>query len=642
MNARILSPYIWLLCIYALHAQDAAVLSLAKYPQLADYTAFYAAQSAFDQKDYPSVERRLKPIWDHAPKSPLIGKAAALLANAYLEQNEPKKAQAAVERYRANMRGPEAEVLLAKATSDPAHLQRLVTDFTQSPEAKDAIAADPKLLATLSPKAHLVRALNLPFAQARPDLQAAAAGLTGPDLDLARVRLASDSNPALRALTVAPGEIDAERLYYLSRTGATTEALARLQQAYPKSPWRLRALLRAGDALFLQNEPSTYGPLYTACADAFPADPRAAICQWRAAWAAYRARRPDAKTLFEALPTRYPGSELVPNALYFLGRIAESANDPATARAYYDEVIQSYPNFFYATQARERTQILKSTTPNARVSSFLQMQPWRTAAKPEAFNASPASRARAERARLLADAGLDDLADAEIRFGARTEGQPEVAALELAEIANRRNAPNLAIRAIKQLTPNYLRLPPSAAPDQFWKLAFPFPFRGAVEKYAKALNLDPYLIAALIRQESEFDPKIVSHANAYGLTQLLPSTAREIARKLQLPFQTDHLFRPDLNVQIGATFLKSLFDRLGGKWEQTLAAYNAGPGRVAKWQQWGEFREPAEFIETIPFDETRNYVQSILRNADLYRRLYAAKPVALASNDGDIGRKDAR
>ncbi len=100
------------------------------------------------------------------------------------------------------------------------------------------------------------------------------------------------------------------------------------------------------------------------------------------------------------------------------------------------------------------------------------------------------------------------------------------------------------------------------------------------------------------------------------------------------------LFTPDVNLQIGTYFLRSLLDRLRGNWEATLASYNAGPARVAKWLTWGTFEDPAEFIETIPFDETRNYVMSVLRNRDLYRRLYGPKTVALASTNGNISRKN--
>ena len=78
-----------------------------------------------------------------------------------------------------------------------------------------------------------------------------------------------------------------------------------------------------------------------------------------------------------------------------------------------------------------------------------------------------------------------------------------------------------------------------------------------------------------------------------------------------------------MNLQLGAYYLRSIADKLEGKWEAVLAAYNAGPTRAVQWLKWGDFREPAEFMETIPFRETRNYVSVILRNADAYRRIYS-------------------
>ena len=152
------------------------------------------------------------------------------------------------------------------------------------------------------------------------------------------------------------------------------------------------------------------------------------------------------------------------------------------------------------------------------------------------------------------------------------------------------------------------------------------PYRTDLERYSKQNGLDPFLLAALIRQESEFNPKAVSRSNARGLTQILPTTGRELSRRLKVrPYNTARLFQPVVNLQLGTFYLKSIVDSLGGRLEAALAAYNAGPSRAHAWLSWGEFREPAEFIETVPFTETRNYIQTVLRNADTYRRIYAGE-----------------
>jgi soluble lytic murein transglycosylase len=115
----------------------------------------------------------------------------------------------------------------------------------------------------------------------------------------------------------------------------------------------------------------------------------------------------------------------------------------------------------------------------------------------------------------------------------------------------------------------------------------------------------------------------VSRAKAYGLTQILPVTGRQFARSVGIPrFTTRLLYQPATNLKIGSSILKSMLDAHGGSLEQTLAAYNAGPARVTDWLTWATYREPAEFVESIPFTETRDYVQGVLRNAEMYRRLY--------------------
>ncbi|MDZ4866672.1 MAG: lytic transglycosylase domain-containing protein [Alphaproteobacteria bacterium] len=139
-------------------------------------------------------------------------------------------------------------------------------------------------------------------------------------------------------------------------------------------------------------------------------------------------------------------------------------------------------------------------------------------------------------------------------------------------------------------------------------------------------GVPPALILALIRQESEFDPAAVSSANARGLLQLLPSTAQEVARRNALPYAgADDLHKPEINLAIGCYHVKDLLDALGGSWVLTIAGYNAGKARVLAWTTThGDLRDDAkvdviDWIEAIPFDETRNYVMRVLENHLAYK-----------------------
>jgi soluble lytic murein transglycosylase len=130
------------------------------------------------------------------------------------------------------------------------------------------------------------------------------------------------------------------------------------------------------------------------------------------------------------------------------------------------------------------------------------------------------------------------------------------------------------------------------------------------------------MVASLIRQESGFRPDAVSYSNAYGLMQLLPSVGRAMARKAGLHyFRTSDLLNPVININLGTLYLKQLMDEFNGNAEYAFAAYNAGDYRVSAWQKIGDYRGMAEFVESIPFTQTHEYVESIVRNEQMYRAI---------------------
>jgi soluble lytic murein transglycosylase len=349
------------------------------------------------------------------------------------------------------------------------------------------------------------------------------------------------------------------------------------------------------------------------------------MCHWKVVWSEYAQRTAAAAELLREHLTRFPASEKAGAALYFLGRLSEEAAERGAARAWYEEDAARFPNSYYAMLSRKRLgEAAVGRAPvAAAVTQFLARVRFPARETRPSFQPGPVTRLRLERARLLVAVGQDDWAVTELRYGARNGAEPHLAAIELARIAARNGADAQGIRYIKALAPGYLFLPLDAAPAEFWRLAFPMPFRAALEKYCRERRLDPFLIAALVRQESEFDPQAVSRAKAYGLSQVLPSTGRQLARKVGLRrFSASMLFQPAVNLNLGTYMFRSLVDQYGGRLEPALAAYNAGKSRSDAWLNWGAFREPPEFIETIPFTETRNYVQIVLRNAELYRRLY--------------------
>jgi len=637
----------------------------AKLPKLNDYVAWFLASAQFDAQQFSETPRTLEAVWAQTPPSPLVGRSALLAAQAYLQSGNPHQAVAVLRKYYSRVAQPQGDLAMASALAADNDLagaavydQRVYYGYPQSAEAEQAggdIAALKTKLGDRYPPALgtsiLSRATKLldagQFAKARQELTLMISQLGGAERDTALVKIGvadylqrqtAEAQKYLSTLSVDTPEADAERLYYVLLTArrksdqdAISAVLDRLAKQHPESPWRLQSVVAAADSSLVDNAFETYEPLYRICYEAFPKAPAAGGCHWKIAVGHYLRRAPDAENLLREHLERYPASDDTPAALYFLGRLAETVNDPASARILYGTVTRQYPNHYHAALATERMTRLgtpavsrQGTSAPAEAAAFLQNISFPVRVRARSFEPNALANQRLERARLLTAGGLEEWAEIELRYAAQNEDQPHVMALELASMARDRNAPEQAIRYLKRYAPDYLYIPIESAPADFWRLAFPRAYWAEVEKHAKANQVDPYVLAALIRQESEFDPKATSTANARGLAQILPSTGRELSRRLGIKYSTSRLFQPDTNLRLGAYYLKSIADRFDGRWEAALAAYNAGPRRANEWLMWGDFRDPAEFIEAVPFSQTRNYVQIVLRNAGIYRRIYAA------------------
>ncbi|MGI9069755.1 MAG: transglycosylase SLT domain-containing protein [Bryobacteraceae bacterium] len=641
-------------------AQYAASAS-KKAPLLDDYAEYIRAQAEYGLKNYAEVAKAATHVFDQVPVSPFVGPAAALAVRADLDSDNPKQALELVKKYHERIPQPEADLLLARsfaAAGDLAqaaeYFQRVYYNYPTANEATDAANALVDLKQRLGdayppimPSAMLGRAQKLFDARnpaaARIELAAAIPEIGGAQRDLARVRLGeadflsnhtSAAFEYLTALKVDDPEADAERLSYLIRCARKLDRhadvkpfLKQLEQQHPNSLWRLDALIFVADQTRLDHDVEAYLPLYRACAATFPKSPRAAWCDWRVAFESYRKDADDAYDLLRSHIQQYPGSEDVNNSIYFLGRLSERKKDVGSSRACYEEVTKRFPNSYYAILARERLDqpSLEAATSNSAMLEFLRSVQWPPRPEFPSFTPAETVQSRMDRAQLLQLTGLNDFAEGELKFGARNDGeQQNIYAYELAKFAAARKAPDQAMRYIKAYAPGYLYMPLDEAPVPFWKLAFPIQFRASIEQRSREQGLDPFLVAALIRQESEFNVKVISHANAYGLMQLLPSTGRGLARQFHVRrYTTAQLLTADRNIQLGTSYFRNLLNSFGGQTELALASYNAGPSRATLWRTWGPFREQAEFVETVPFHETRGYIQIVLRNADVYRRLYA-------------------
>jgi soluble lytic murein transglycosylase len=620
-----------------------------KLPRLADYTAYYLASALVEMKDAAGALKELEPLRGFVPASPLAGKALLVESRALVELDRAAEAAKLLRDRYAELPQPLGDLALADAYRAAGDAQ--ATGFYQNvyysyPATEAATRAGTALAAESNPPPPPLLRLERPgkwlvakeYFRARKEFAALAAELTGEERDIAAVRVGAVDylrklNAAamkyLAGLDVQSPEANAERLYYLVELGRRLDddalvarSLADLAAKYGQSKWRLRALLAAANRHLVNNEPDLYEPMYRACFTAFPSDAEAPNCHWKVAWSAYIRRRKDAPQLLREHLTHFPGSSNAGAALYFLGRQAESQRDFTSARAYYQKIADRFPGYYYGLLARERLAQASIVRAPAQPQGVQWLNDVAFPARRAPVNQEPSAATvrRIERAKFLYAGGLQALAEAELRFGAKSDGQPHLLAMEMARSAQ---TTHQGLRFMKSLVQDYLTMPLDTAPQQFWELLFPLPYRNELVKATGASGLDPFVVAGLIRQESEFDPKAVSRANARGLTQVKPPEGRFLARKAGLKqYSTPMLFQPAVNLRLGTMYLRSLLDQWGGKWEQTLASYNAGKSRVIKWLNFGDYSEPAEFIETIPFTETREYVQSVLRNAAIYRKLY--------------------
>jgi soluble lytic murein transglycosylase len=224
--------------------------------------------------------------------------------------------------------------------------------------------------------------------------------------------------------------------------------------------------------------------------------------------------------------------------------------------------------------------------------------------------------------RALLGAGLYDDAVAELRWAAREKGPSPYIDATIAYALHRKGELRPAITAMRRAYPQFMATGGEALPAPMLRVIFPIDYWDLLRRHAAARNLDPYLVAALVAQESTFQADVRSIANAWGLMQIVPGTGRRYASRLGIAkFSTARLTDPEVNVRIGTSYLADLVARFGDI-AQALAAYNAGENRVERWRDERPGLETDEFIDDIPFPETQNYVKRILGTSEDYRLLY--------------------
>ena len=439
-----------------------------------------------------------------------------------------------------------------------------------------------------------------------------------------------DAKLALALVGNVSGDLDAQRLYLLGQVAfasndndAFYRSVDELRQTAPASPWLEQALLSAANLHLVHHEYDQALDAFREAQQRFPTGARASYVHWKAAWLTLRqGRTEEAKKAFEEQIALYPSGAETPAALYWRARLAEEDNEPVMARAFYQKLSDRYRNFYYAELARQRLKNLPGAAETTATYALLDRVAPLDSNVRITESEPPADELHVQKAELLGNGGLVDFAVRELQAATAIDGGSWCTG-ETAQLYLETGHYDRAIEFMKHSAPNYFALDIPDMPRKYWEALFPRAYWSDLKRSASSNGLDPYLVASLIRQESEFNPNAVSRANAVGLMQLLPKTGKAVAREVKLKrYNASQLYTPAVNMELGTRYFRGMVDKFGGSFEYALAAYNAGSERVEEWLGEGKYRDPQEFVESIPFTETREYVQAILRNAGVYKQIY--------------------
>lgn len=446
------------------------------------------------------------------------------------------------------------------------------------------------------------------------------------DYFLRRYRNARES---LRAFLTRGARQDEARFFYLMsqrglRNYATFERLVRaLERDFPESTWAEEALNNLATFYIQRDRDDEADAVFREMYARFPRGRHAERAAWKAGWTSYRSGDlREAVRYFESASASFPRSNYRPAWLYWSGRARTAMGDESGGLARYRLTVADYHNTYYGRLAEA---ILKEQGVPLGSSNLVFASSAASGTDDEYFPPTE------DTIRMLLAAGLYEPAVKELEFARAKWGDSPAITATLAW-ANKQMAAaesgskefTLArgsITLIKRAYPQFMAYGGDQLPREILTTIFPLEYWDLIRKHAAANKLDPYLVAALMAQESTFVPDIKSHAGAYGLMQMMPSTGRRYARKLKLRYSVRLLTTPETNIRMGTMYLADKIREFGSV-HLALASYNAGETPVRRWMREHPGLPQDEFIESISYPETQHYVKRLLGTAEDYRRLY--------------------
>jgi soluble lytic murein transglycosylase len=440
-------------------------------------------------------------------------------------------------------------------------------------------------------------------------------------------------------------DLHAKALYQGARcyaaTGARDQAMsryARIEAEHAEHSYADDARVRSAELATDAGDDALAARLLAEVPRRYPTGDLLNEALWRLAFSSWRAGRwADALHWLDENLRLVPHEEIwyaEGRAQYWKGRVFERQGKADEARTWYERAVREYPLSVYALLALGRIRALDPSAEQKLVSALRadihHVPAWTFAARPlfgdpgflravELARMGQGSDARRELARL----GLQTSADK--HAPPRAAGDDEDLQWITAILLDRGGVWSASHSIPRYGVTRYRLEYPKGIGEAKWKLSYPRAFPALVTRNAKANGLPEQLQLAIMREESAFSPRTESFANAIGLTQMLVKTAKRFSNGA--PVNRDVLLDPARNVELGSRFLGFLWRHFGSAPPLTIAGYNAGEAAVDRWLAERADLAMDEFIETIPYDETRNYTKRVLASFFAYSWLYADKPV---------------
>ncbi len=624
---------------YALWLRGKALQSAGKHAEAMDAFAELA-------KDFPTSLRfrEAKLLWTNSASQ--LGQADKI-PNFLQDLNEKNQADALL--LTAKVYETQGNQTQAIAFYRKVYFYGAGTDASREAETK--LTALGQNLVPQTAEEILTRADKLSNAKNYAEAQTAYSNLTlnfpnavTPQINLKRlIALANlpQTAEAQRAFNLIPNSANekAEAYHQLAlgyakarqweQARATVEEM---RQKFPKSDFTPKTLVDVG--LSARNAKNSLDEAYflKTAVSAYPDAIVVAPAQFELAWLEHENNnfQTSSQMLTEHL-ARYVDKDNTNRgkAGYWAARDSEKAGKIAEACALYDGVLHRYSANWYGYLALQKLTTLRGqgkcqTAPNFPADSFVpkavaNLKTITVAAE----TSTPKEFEKVEKAEELDIIGLFDWAIDELKEAQKTANNSPKVNFALAQHYRFKQDNVGALLALAKSYPDYSQMFPEEMGQAEWDIFYPLTNWNEIKHWAKQRNLDPFQVAGFIRQESVFNPTAKSGADAYGLMQLLIPTARSMAKKYNSSISTiygETLFQPALNIELGTAYMRDQYDKYF-RTEFVAVAYNAGPGRVGQWQKTLP-SEMDEFVEKIPFRETKGYVQGIIRNSAQYRRLY--------------------